>query len=116
MGPNAESGKGGRKDGKKGKTACPCLSCAFSPLSSLLSRVQEVLWYAKNGPTKRVPPPLETRVQYPPKAFCSEIMQIFLIYSIELSLIEAKLSAFAGTVERETLYKEESAIHIIHSK
>ena len=29
--------------------------------------------------------------------FC---MQIFLIYMIELSLIEAKLSAFAGTVER----------------
>ena len=103
MGPNVESGKEGRTEGRKEGEDCVSvfvLRIQPSLLSSLLSRVQEVLWYAKNGPTKRVPPPLETRVQYPPKAFCSEIMQIFLIYSIELSLIEAKLSAFAGTVER----------------
>ena len=56
-GPQCRKWEGTKKEG--GKTplpshACPCLSCAFSPLSS--SRVQEVLWYAKNGPTKRVPP------------------------------------------------------------
>ena len=51
---------GREKEGGRGKRVrvCPAHSALLSSLSLLfsfsLSRVQEVLWYAKNGPTTRL--------------------------------------------------------------
>ena len=49
--------KEGEGRGRKRVRVCPAHSALLSSLSLLslfLSRVQEVLWYAKNGPTTRL--------------------------------------------------------------